>query len=458
LSAAHGTKFHCRVDGFAPEFEGVSMGIELRSVDDIATRWVASLGGKVKDGAVETDWDPSLSGEMIVELFKVAIQRDFESQQPERSWEAPEQLAVGRCLLGRDGDVSVEELAGLAEELREQQHARYRHTFGAAGDENASEFEVICIVERLLLRTAMRLPGIELLPLNGGNEGRQEVHLINQLLSELDWVGGLDPKDWTQQSKAGRPWCLLRLPSIRAASPEEAIGIAQEVREETLHLLALNRGSSGQPVASLVRPAGQQQLSGASYEIRGYGGNLIGGFLSGEDQHDLVQQLEAIRNDPVLALATRLYREARAEDNPDFAYFRYWNLLELMAVARIDSSVEVTLLDGSPWPTQYSSAKHAVPRVYQLLKTRLTDQAETEIGMDLYATLRGWYARRNATAHYGAFDPSNPVQQRKSWFVRASATRQDASGNMTNGEPWLRGLRETVTLLVKRELHSYGAS
>jgi hypothetical protein len=263
-----------------------------------------------------------LNGELVAELFKVKVERDLESQEPERAWVAPEQLEVGRCLLGREEDLSAAELGDLATELGERQLDRYRHTFGAADDQSAVEFEVVCVVERLLLTTPMRLPGIELIPLIGGNEGQQEAHLINQLLSELNWVGGVDPQTWAQQSKAGRPWCLLRLPSVKAAGPEEAVEIAQRAREEALHLLALNRGSSGQPVASLVRPAGTQQLSGVSYEIRGYGGNLIGGFLSGEDQHELIQQYEAIRSGPVLALATRLYREARAESNPDFAYFR----------------------------------------------------------------------------------------------------------------------------------------
>jgi hypothetical protein len=129
-----------------------------------------------------------------------------------------------------------------------------------------------------------------------------------------------------------------------------------------------------------------------------------------------------------------------------------------MAVARVPSSTEVTLLDGSPWPTDSGSAKYAVPRVYQLLKTGLSSQAEIAIEADLYTTIRGWYGRRNATAHYGTFDPSNPTQQKKGWFADAISTRRNSSGDLVEGEPWLHGLRETVTLLIKRELHSHQGS
>ncbi len=55
----------------------------------------------------------------------------------------------------------------------------------------------------------------------------------------------------------------------------------------------------------------------------------------------------ATTDDPFLALCLALYREAKAETDLDFAYFRYWNLLEVIASDRIAPGADVTDFKGA---------------------------------------------------------------------------------------------------------------
>jgi hypothetical protein len=455
----HGETSKCIVEGFPQQLHDTEIQFRLQCVDDVATMWVADIGTKIDSvGVAVAEWEPSLKGEQVAELSQVIVPTEGPSPKPQRIWEAPRQVEVARCLLGRKAEISVKELEGLADEFRQKQSVRYARSFGEKA-QGALEFEAICIVERLLIRTATRLPGVEILPLGAANAGGHEAELLNEVFGALGRSERMDPEWWAQRSRASRPWAALRVNSIWAQNIEAAATLATGVRERTLHLLAVGRGSSGVPVATLIRPLEAGKRGGIFPELPGYTGNLLGGFLSGEDQHSLLTKGEAIERDPVVALATKLYREARAESNPDFAYFRYWSLLELISDARISRERTVVRLDGSAWPDGGGSTKFAASRVYELLKANFQNVDQQSVvgpAPDLYEAVRGWYGRRNATAHYGAFDPTSDAQQKQSWFKWASRTLQGDNPAGTPGEPWLRGLGEVATNLLNRELHSAG--
>lgn len=455
----HGETSKCIVEGFPQQLHGTEVQVRLQCVDDVATVWVADIGTKIDStGAAVAEWQPGLKGEQVAELTQVIVPSEGPGPKPQRIWEAPQQVEVARCLLGRKAELSAGELKGLAGEFRERQSVRYVRSFGDQDIQGALEFEAICIVERLLITTSTRLPGVEILPLGAANAGGHEAELLNEVFGALGRSERMDPEWWAQRSRASRPWAALRVKSIWAESIEAAAALATGVRERTLHLLAVGRGSSGVPIATLVRPL-EAGKGGIFPELPGYTGNLLGGFLSGEDQHSLLTKGEAIERDPVVALATKLYREARAESNPDFAYFRYWSLLELVSDARVSREQAVVRLDGSPWPDGGGLTKFAAPRVYELLKATFQNVDQHSVvapAPDLYEAVRGWYGRRCATAHYGAFDLTSGTQQKQSWFKWASRTLQGDRPAGTPGEPWLRGLQETATNLLNRELHSAG--
>jgi hypothetical protein len=136
-----------------------------------------------------------------------------------------------------------------------------------------------------------------------------------------------------------------------------------------------------------------------------YAGNLLGGPISGESQTDLLARYTAMHADPLLRLTVDLYSEALADPSHDARYLRFWSVLETLSGARIAGNRPVVRIDGTPWP-QGRNTTQAAPRVYQYLADWLGVRAVDEHNLagpanDLYEAVRGWYARRNATGHYG---------------------------------------------------------
>ncbi len=71
-----------------------------------------------------------------------------------------------------------------------------------------------------------------------------------------------------------------------------------------------------------------------------------------------------------VALCLSHFREAQGESNLDFANFRFWNLLEVIAQDRIENGTPVTDFDNRELRVRGKKAttNHPEGRVYELLK------------------------------------------------------------------------------------------
>ena len=67
-----------------------------------------------------------------------------------------------------------------------------------------------------------------------------------------------------------------------------------------------------------------------------------------------------------------------------------------------------------------------------------------------------WYAYRSTTAHYGGFDPSNPVQQRQRWYRMAiSAYNEIITAKTTRNiqtDSYCEALKETAKIVLRRQI------
>jgi hypothetical protein len=452
-----GDSVECMVLGLPNNFAGSPIQIHIRGTDDVTTAWLATLGATVDpEGNAHTSWEPSLWRETVAEVAELRVA----DPRGDRRWSSPDQFPPALCLINGDAETGnpvdpVERRAALMTAQRE----RFEVPVGDPNADAALEHRVLCVVEKLLIKTPMRLPGVQILPLNAANGAEGEAALLNALLGELGWPSRVEESWWAQCSRSNRPWSALLFQQVWACDRADAAAKALELRDRVLHLLALNRGSSARPVATVVEQRRGDEVGPFRiyHEDEKYTGNLLGGFISGEDPHALLAQDAAVQVDPLLALATRLYREARGERNPDIAYFRYWSLLEVIADGRVDAGKEVVLLDGSPWPGPQRTTDNAAPRVYELLKCYIRARKIDEPSFiapapSLCEAVRGWYARRNATAHYGAFSPDDPKQQGKHWYQRAAATKTGGGQGGADQEPWLQPLSESATRIIEGEL------
>lgn len=419
----------------------MQLEVELEGADDVAVMFVAHLSAIAQPDCTATAvFVPELGRETLVRVRRVRVRDPAQ----EREWSAPTFFVHSRCLINGGRAPSPVDLQVTERELAQRRERRFNAAIGS-NDPGATAFCVVCVIEGLLMQQPLRLPAIEIIPTTAADPKTSQVDLLNFVLAEIQSSVTVDPSWWAAQSRQRSPWTLLRMPKVWAPGPEAARAVALPTRDRVLHLLALNRGSSGRPIATVVGEAARGK-GAVFYESGGYTGNLAGGFIAGESQHDLLVQDAAVQADRLLALATWLYREALAEADPDFAFFRFWSVLETLATNRIQPGRVVVLEDGSIWPTKSKTTDFAAPRVYELLRLKAAPAAPAA---SLYEAVRAWYGRRNATAHYGRFDPTDPLQKKQPWFPFAQLTEHPPPvGGIGD---WLRGARDAAHHVLRRE-------
>lgn len=220
--------------------------------------------------------------------------------------------------------------------------------------------------------------------------------------------------------------------------------------------MAMNRNATGRPLCMVIeqRQGDDTFVSKWALESQHYAGNLAGGMISGESQRDLLLQTRAIEVDPLLKLCCGLYGEALSERSEDARYFRLWSILEFLSGARLPANDVVTLRDGSPWPNpNANTTRVAAPRVYRYL-ARLLDQKHVDEqsfvspAANLYEAVRVWYARRNATGHYGSLVVGDSAQMAQNWYPLAMQSLAPS----VIGHSWSRALQESVAASIDYEI------
>jgi hypothetical protein len=169
-----------------------------------------------------------------------------------------------------------------------------------------------------------------------------EVDIINTVLRGMNWISPHASVDhtWRDRNSRERPVVLMHVPRVFATTHEHAMRLAHSRRDRLLELLAFHRNSSRVPFATVIQKLDTATSRYAETlimpEVEIYSGNLMGGFLSGEDQSLLLAHDRAMRSDPYLGFVLYLHKEAQAEKDLEFAYFRYWNLLETIASEKVE--------------------------------------------------------------------------------------------------------------------------
>ncbi len=427
--------------------------LDFQYVDEFEEAWAASVGTSARGThtAAATLDTTGLPSGAVYRLVRVQLHDN--GGNAIREWTAP-QLSDVRFHVREAGEPmhSQAELVQWEEVLREAQERRLNRPLGNPDDSDVEQFNATAVVERLLMTTRIRLHDVEIIPVRGGNTAGEEAAIVNQILEELGSGVRIDGRWWGDINANSRPLTVLRFRRVFASDFHSAAELVLRRRTEVLNLLALSRFAPARPLALIVEsvPAATSRVYA---EVRPYTGNLVGGFTSGESQRTLLGWDEATGSDPFLVLSLSLLRDPLNDDGVDSAFFRYWSLLEVIASNRVARGSSVTLLSGRPWTHpdgRPRTTDDAAPRVYELAKHHLLSRQVDERSWaapaaDLQDAVTAWYARRNATAHYGAFRHADPVQQAQSWYQHALKTQADEAG-------WLAGLRDAARDVVAWEL------
>lgn len=343
-----------------------------------------------------------------------------------------------------DQPVQSAATAELAERLRLVEEGRDKLFLSGIVADPANlgigRFRGFAFATRCLITRRMRLGQVEVFPLKRGLRSLEPAIIVNQVLTECGCPPIVDIEGrWAQLSEQSFPLTVVHIPLIYARNHAEAMSAVERHAQAVVDVLSPYRMSYGEvfafAVASLDFPGGGWYRA----VFEGYRGNVLGGFTSGEEPKTLGNDVCNVLANPTLQLFASLYRQAAAETNLDFAYFRLWNLLEAIATQRIPK-VNITTFDGQPIvdakDRPINTTNNATARVYQLIKNHFQPRGLKEnlflSGLklrDLWSVCRVWSGYRSATAHYGGFVWGDPHQSRQAWYPLTSQAYAETTAN-----------------------------
>lgn len=159
-----------------------------------------------------------------------------------------------------------------------------------------------------------------------------------------------------------------------------------------------------------------------------YTGNLLSGFLSGEDPHSLLQQWDGLTSDPRARLWISLYADVLSDERWEYRLFRRFNLLEGIASHIVpknqpvfdDNAYELLQANGKPYTTGQARGKvlellRHVASVMHEAQTNYTARRDSGPPATLWDDVGVWVTIRNAVAHRGSWElpdgsPQSPAE------------------------------------------------
>lgn len=412
--------------------------VQLALHDDVAIIWQASFGcqrnGDVWEGRL--GWQP------------VERRRLLEIAQLHDAAGNPIELVARRLFLEppEDGEWASG-VPAEAERLRLEKARKARfevplvHSEAKHGD---PIFTVIMLADNVLLTREQSLPGLHVLPLLRTTLGTDIVDVLNAVLGQLGFQGGIDPSEWVQQMRRRRPAIILHAPKVLAPDLTAALEVCGRETQKLLDLLALRRKAPPRllgGVVGIVSGPGELHPTHSWIEGPNYTGNLVGGDFSGESPHSLLLQWDGLSADPRARLWLSLHRDAIADQRWDYSFFKCFNILEGIAAELIPRGATVLDTQGSPRLQDNGrdyTTDHARGKVYELLRmvARKRQEAETNFAgrradgtcLDLWNEVGMWVEIRNTVAHRGSWEvPHATVLTTRQLATRAAIEAEIAA-------------------------------
>ena len=371
---------------------------------------------------------------------------DIECRREDRTWVAeisaprtshPRLAEIARVKLGDDVEVilSIPTLyleprtdgpwqsgSPAEEELRRLLELRH-FAFGPPLDDGTSpdaqrSFTAIAIADNWLATEIQQVPGMRAIPLQNSTLGSDLIKALNDTAAQLGFATGVDPAHGLVVMRRRRPAVAIHAPTIRASGVAEAIATVRRQLLMLLDIVSIRRGATPRLLGGMLGTPdndGMVQVLDFWVEGAGYTGNLIGGFVSGEDQHSLLSTWNGVIGNPRAQLWLSLYSDAIADERWDYRLFRCVNLLEGIATEVISQTRSIADTSGQAIVDsrgQLVTTRNARGKIYELVKTaaqrsqmQLDSLAsrQTDPERTMWDETDIWITVRNAVAHRGSW-------------------------------------------------------
>lgn len=421
-SLPSGESFTFAIEGFCP-LKSFHVYLDVAKIEKNEDEWVASIS-------------PS-SIEYTEKGFNINIDK-FDNLEPGRYLIKVGTVPSGKptpcmslSILPTDFGVSIFEIRDINEPSRshddladeyeiviKDRSKDFLKGFGEQSTPETQNYVAFVFVKNCLLTKKMRLGQYELIPLEG--LGCIDItNLINQFLrnSNLRALGNLE--ETLNKAKQGQPIIVAHFPKVVAKDTDSAGKIVESEINILKNLLSIHRNSYAEIVGCVLINVGARQMC---YRIitPDYRGNFLGGDIAGEFPRTIITQMEKVRESSSLQLYVTLYKEALKETKTEFAYFRFWNLIE--TIARSKNYIGRPLKDWQGNITKNRRNQNrairdiAVELVFELFRETFSSGSTNENFLanhlaqgEISKIIPIWYRHRNCVVHGGGCFPNDTL-------------------------------------------------
>jgi hypothetical protein len=369
----------------------------------------------------------------------------------------------------RHGDVARNraELISKYKEIVSNRDVELMRGIGDSNSPGCLAYRCLVFLKDCLITTGIRLRDTEIIPFEGlGCEDQfQSMSLFCEKYFGIQYLDR--PPEFIARAKQNQPVAVVHFPRIYAKSPDEAWKVVESRVAVLCDVLSINRSGYATVFGSVILDS----LGHPFYRIDlpHYAGNLIGGELAGESPDVISNWLDSALASEQSQLYLSLFREALLEQRIEFAYFRYWNILETVARARnyigqpLRDWVGTHLHNSKGQPR--SIADSAEELVFEHLRVSFNASGLTPVAFGSGLMQEGvekmipiWYRHRNCVVHSGGchFDNESHCSRVKDKYVNCKAAHDEIVSihgeRVQFTDEYFRVLKDITKLVVLREL------
>jgi hypothetical protein len=275
--------------------------------------------------------------------------------------------------------------------------------------------------------TVQHMRGMSMAPLSLGSGAEGVVGPALVHLRECFGTDFLPQQSILDQYRQDNPMFAVHFHNIRALDQADAISLARSEAHDIATMVAVERGARPEPVLAYLANASGYVLFPVNDHVRRR--NFIGPLFSDAHARMVEEYQPKLRRSPKARLVVELYVQALAENDHGFKLFRYWSLLETIAIRHVPRGVPVYELTGAPimkGSVQRTTDEKSA-RVYEYLRSvslpaqslatlwsdgrsvhvegqaPMMSDATTKV-ISLWEMVDAFYQIRNAVGHEGEFD------------------------------------------------------
>jgi hypothetical protein len=294
--------------------------IELASHDFISSSWCATIVERMKDGEQLWSGQFTVAGDkprlLEVTALDFGLGEKIINVTPNQQFHF-EPMESGEWATGVDASNELNKRIG-------ERTTFFSQPLIAPGATMSSQsFIAVMVADNVHLTENHYVPGFMILPIRDSTLGADIAVVLNNVISEMGHQCAIDMQGWLTKLRGTNPAAIVYAPNVRAQSPEEAHQHVADLTHQLLDITALRREARPRLLGGVLLDSSgaATRVSGTWVESPGYMGNLLGGFLSGEEPHELVEIWKVTRQDTRIQLWLSMYADALSESRQDYSFF-----------------------------------------------------------------------------------------------------------------------------------------